>query len=183
MLPVNFDLIFANSNDLAHDSDPFRCTHRWFSTIFPLLSEFRWFWNDLIQILTMFWCVLGMCLVFLSYTFHNFYRKATISIDFPRLQYRIFRQIRCFWSVTCVSFRFFRVLHVLTTFWGIAYGTLEFRWCLFADFSGFERVSMPLDGSDQDFSTVLMRSRCVFGIFTVHFSRFLAEINDFDRFS
>ena len=42
---------------------------------------------------------------------------------------------------------------------------------------------MILDGSDPDFNTVLMRSPNVFGIFTVHFSRFSAEIHDFDRFS
>ena len=44
---------------------------------------------------------------------------------------------------------------------------------LFDDFSGFERVSMILEGSDTD----LMRSPNVFGIFTVHFSR----ISDGDR--
>ena len=42
---------------------------------------------------------------------------------------------------------------------------------------------MILEGSDPDFNTVLMRSPNVFGIFTVHFSRFLAEIHDFDLFS
>ena len=41
---------------------------------------------------------------------------------------------------------------------------------------------MILDRSDSDFNIVLMRSPYVFGIFTVHFSRFLAEIRDFDRF-
>ena len=48
---------------------------------------------------------------------------------------------------------------------------------LFDDFSGFERVSMILEGSDTDFNMVLMRSPNVFGIFTVHFSR----ISDGDR--
>ena len=42
---------------------------------------------------------------------------------------------------------------------------------------------MILDGSDQDFNIVLMRSPNVFGIFTVHFSRFLAEIHYFDQSS
>ena len=79
----------------------------------------------------------------------------------------IFRKIRCFWSVTYVSFRFSRVFHVLTTFWSIAYGALEFRLCFFDDFSSFGRVSLTLDGSDPKFNTVLMRSRNVFGIFTV----------------
>ena len=41
---------------------------------------------------------------------------------------------------------------------------------------------MILERSDLDFNTVLMRSLYVFGISTVHFSRFLAEIHDFDRF-
>ena len=54
---------------------------------------------------------------------------------------------------------------------------------IFDDFSAFERVSVILDGSDQDFNIVLMRSLNVFSIFTEHFSRFLAEIHDFDRFS
>ena len=47
-------------------------------------------------------------------------------------------------------------------------------------FSGSERVSMILEGSDRDFNTVLLRSPNVFGIFTVHFSRFLAEIHDLE---
>ena len=34
-----------------------------------------------------------------------------------------------------------------------------------------------------DFNIVLMRSPNVFRIFTVHSSRFLAEIHDFDEFS
>ena len=42
---------------------------------------------------------------------------------------------------------------------------------------------MTLDGSDSDFNTVLIRSPNVFGIFTVHFSRILAEIHDFVQFS
>ena len=66
----------------------------------------------------------------------------------------IFRKIRCFWSVTHVSCRIFRVLHVLNMFCGIAYGTIEFRLCIFADFSGFERVPVILDGSDTDFNNV-----------------------------
>ena len=49
----------------------------------------------------------------------------------------IFRKIRCFWNVTYVSFRFFRVFHVLITFRSITYGTLEFRWCFFGDFFRF----------------------------------------------
>ena len=84
----------------------------------------------------------------------------------------IFRKIRCFWSVTHVSCRIFRVLHVLNMFCGIAYGTIEFRLCIFADFSGFERVPVILDGSDTDFNSVLLCSPNVFCIFTVHFPRF-----------
>ena len=75
--------------------------------------------------------------------------------------------MRCFWSVTYVSFRFFHVFHVLTTFRSIAYGALEFRLCFFGDFSTFERISLILDGSDPKCNTVLMRSPNVFGIFTV----------------
>ena len=37
----------------------------------------------------------------------------------------------------------------------------------FGDFSTFGRVSLILDGFDPKFNTVLMRSRNVFGIFTV----------------
>ena len=66
-----------------------------------------------------------------------------------------------------VSFRFFSVFHVLITLWRITYGVLEFRWCFLGDFSTFGRVSLILDGSDLKFNTVLMRSRNVFGIFTV----------------
>ena len=81
----------------------------------------------------------------------------------------IFRKIRCFWNVTYLSFRFFRVFHVLITFWGIAYCTLE---CLLCDFSGFGRVSIILEGSDPDFDMVLMRSPNVFGILPFIFHDF-----------
>ena len=91
--------------------------------------------------------------------------------------------MHCFWSVTYVSFRFFRVFHVLIKFWSIAYGALEFRWCFFGDFSTFERVSLILDGSDPKCNTILMRSPNVFGVFSVRISWFLAEIYDFEQFS
>ena len=42
-----------------------------FSVIFRVLDEFRWFWNDLIEILTWFWCVLPMCLVFSPFIFRE----------------------------------------------------------------------------------------------------------------
>ena len=51
-------------------------------------------------------------------------------------------------------------------------GIIEFRLYIFADFSGFERVPVILDGSDTNFKSVLLRSPYVFGIFTVHFPRF-----------
>ena len=66
-----------------------------------------------------------------------------------------------------VSFRFFLVFHVLITFWSIAYGALEFRWCFFGDFSTFGRVSLILDWSDPKCNTVLMRSPNMFGIFSM----------------
>ena len=77
----------------------------------------------------------------------------------------------------------FHVFHVLITFRSITYGTLEFRWCFFGDFSGFGWVSMLLDGSDADLKPVLKYSPMVFAIFTVQISRFLAEIHDFEHFS
>ena len=40
---------------------------------------------------------------------------------------------------------------------------------LFDDFSGFERVSMILEGFDRDFNNILMRSPCMFGIFSFVF--------------
>ena len=43
-----------------------------FLMIFQLLDEFRWFWMVLIQNLTLFWCVLLMCLGFLLCKFHDF---------------------------------------------------------------------------------------------------------------
>ena len=42
---------------------------------------------------------------------------------------------------------------------------------------------MFLEGSDPDLNPVLRHSKSVFGIFTVQFSRFLAEIDDFEHFS
>ena len=42
---------------------------------------------------------------------------------------------------------------------------------------------MILKCSDPNFNTVLMRFPNVFVIFTVHSSRFLKEIQDFDQFS
>ena len=57
-----------------------------------------------------------------------------------------------------------------TTFWRIATGTSEIRWCFFGDFSSFVLVSVILEWSDPDFHMVLMRSPNVFGIFIVHFS-------------
>ena len=59
-----------------------------------------------------------MCLAFLPFILHDFQRKSTISIICPRLQYMIFRKLRCIWSVTNVYFRFFRVFHILTMFYG-----------------------------------------------------------------
>ena len=35
-------------------------------------NEFRWFWKNLIQILTLFWCVLRMCFALLPCIFHDF---------------------------------------------------------------------------------------------------------------
>ena len=105
-----------------------------------------------------------------------------ISSNFRGLQYRIFRKIRCFWTVTYISFRFFRVFHVLIKCWSIVYGALEFLYCFcFGVFSIFGRISLILDGSDPEFNTVLMRSPNVFGIFSVQIPRFLVEIYDFDR--
>ena len=124
-----------------------------------------------------------MCLGFLSCKFNDFSRKSTISSNFRGLQYRNFRKVHCFWSVTYISFRFFNVFQVLISFWSITYGALKFRRCFFDDFSTFERVSLILDGSEPKFDTVLMRSPNGFGIFTVQISRFLAEIYDFEQFS
>ena len=102
---------------------------------------------------------------------------------FQRFSLIFTRKVRCFWSVTYVSFRFFNVFHVLISFWGITYGALKFRRCFFDDFSTFVRISLILAGSDPKFNTVLMRSPNVFGIFTLQISRFFAEIYDFEQFS
>ena len=56
---------------------------------FQLLHEFRWFWMDLFQNLTRFWCVILMRLVYLLWKFDDFYRKSTIASNFRRLQYTI----------------------------------------------------------------------------------------------
>ena len=106
-----------------------------------------------------------------------------ISSNFRGLQYRIFRKIRCFWSVTYVSFLFFSVFYVLIRFWRITYGTFEFRWCFFDYFSTSGRVSRILDGSNPKFNIVLMRSPNVFVFFIVQIWWFLAEIYDFEQFS
>ena len=45
---------------------------------------------------------------------------------------------------SCI-FSSFSCFHILTKFWGIAHGTLEFRGCFFGDFFGFVRVSVILE--------------------------------------
>ena len=61
----------------------------------------------------------------------RFYWKSTILSNFRGLQYMIFRKIRCFWTVTYVSFRF----SVFFTFWSRFEALVMVFWNFFVVFS------------------------------------------------
>ena len=96
--------------------------------------------------------------------------------DFSKNIMPLDRYLYIFSIFSCCS-RFDHVLGHCSWYVGISW--MFFR-CFFF---GFVRVSMILERSDTGYSKVFMRSPNVYGIFTVHLSRFLAEIPDFDQFS
>ena len=90
-----------------------------------ILNEFRWFWMDLIQHLTRFWCVLPMCLGFLVCKFYDFWailhawrEQSNTGSD----------------KNECVSIHFRRSVDG-TCFWPLQHRASYFLWSFCSEFS------------------------------------------------
>ena len=152
-LKKRWKLRISNPSDDHSDTEIKLCT----SSIFWFLIEFRWFWNDLIQILIRFWCVLRMCFAFLPFIFQDFYRKSTISTNFPMLQSRIFEKYAAFAALFMHLFDFF----VFFTFWPRFGALLIVLWNFVDVFSMIFSVLNEFRWFWNDLIKILTRFWCV----------------------